>query len=229
VHVNELEDPRGAPILTGEDTVAHDYNRLADEYAARMFGELVGKPFDRDLLDRFATVVGSGRVCDVGCGPGHVGRYLHERGCDVFGIDLSPRMVELATELSPGIEFRVSDLRALRIADASLAGIVAFYSLIHLRANELAPALVELRRVLRPGGRLLLAVHEGDQSRRLAELWGIPITLEFNFITYDQLSAALLEARFDIEQITHRAPNPEVEAATDRLYATAINPGGTDR
>jgi SAM-dependent methyltransferase len=228
--MNEPRDLHGEPRVAREDIIARDYNRVADEYAARIYGELAGKPFDRDLLDRFATLVGGGRVCDVGCGPGHVARYLGERGCDVFGIDLSPRMVELAAELTPGVEFRVNDLRALQLADASLAGIVAFYSLIHLRADQLVPALVELRRVLQPGGRLLLAIHEGNETRRPAEMWGIPITLQFNFFTHDQLSAALLEARFEVEQIIRRAPDPEIEVATDRLYANAINPeGAADR
>jgi SAM-dependent methyltransferase len=161
--------------------VAADYDRIADEYARHIYAELAGKPFDRKLLDRFATLVGGGRVCDVGCGPGHVARYLHERGCDVFGIDLSPRMVQLAAKLNPGVEFRVGDLRSLQLPNGSLAGIVAFYSLIHLRADQLAPALAELRHVLRPGGRLLLAVHQGDEPRRPGELWGIPVALQFNF------------------------------------------------
>jgi SAM-dependent methyltransferase len=209
--------------------VAADYDRVADEYARHIYAELAGKPFDRKLLDRFATLVGGGRICDVGCGPGHVARYLYERGCDVVGIDLSPRMVQLAAELNPGVEFRVDDLRSLQLTSGSLAGIVAFYSLIHLRADQLAPALAELRRVLRPGGRLLLAVHEGDETRRPGELWGIPVTLQFNFFTREQLTAVLLQAGFTIEQISHRAPYPEVEVATDRLYITAVatDPEGT--
>jgi SAM-dependent methyltransferase len=209
--------------------VAADYDRIADEYARHVYAELAGKPFDRKLLDRFATLVGGGRVCDVGCGPGHVARYLHERGCDVFGIDLSPRMVQLATKLNPGVEFRVGDLRSLQLPNGSLAGIVTFYSLIHLRADQLAPALAELRRVLRPGGRLLLAIHQGDEPRRPGELWGIPVALQFNFFTREQLAAALLQASFTIEQVSHRAPYPEVEVATDRLYVTAVaaEPEGT--
>jgi SAM-dependent methyltransferase len=218
----------GAPRATarradaGAKDIAADYDRIADEYARHIYAELAGKPFDRDQLDRFATLVDGGRVCDVGCGPGQVARYLHERGCDVFGIDLSPRMVELAARLNPGIEFRVNDLRSLELADATLAGIVCFYSLIHLRRDQLAGALAELRRVLRPGGALLLALHEGDETRRPGEMWGIPVTLQFNFFTQQQLTGALLEACFTIEQIAHRAPYPEVEVATDRLYATAV-------
>jgi hypothetical protein len=62
--------------------------------------------------------------------------------------------------------------------------------------------------VLRPGGRLVLALHEGDETRRPGEMWDIPVGLEFNFFTYNHLTRALLEARFTIEQITHRSPYP---------------------
>jgi SAM-dependent methyltransferase len=208
--------------LAGASSLASDYDRIADEYARRIYGELAGKPFDRDVLDRFAALVGEGRVCDVGCGPGHVARYLGERGCDVFGIDLSARMVEVAAQLNPEVEFRVGDLRALELADATLAGVVAFYALIHLDADQLAAALGELRRVLRPGGRLLVAVHEGDETRRPGEMWGTPVALEFSFFTRGQLEGALLKAGFAIEEIIQRAPYPDVEVATERLYASAI-------
>lgn len=222
-----MTDDRRAPFterLADAGSIAGDYDRVAGEYAERLYDELAGKPFDRDLLDGFATAVGGGRVCDVGCGPGHVTRYLRDRGCDAFGIDLSSRMVELARARNPGCDFRVDDLRALEIADGSLAGVVCFYSLIHLDREQLGPALARLRRALAPGGRLLLAVHEGDDSRRPGELWGIPVDLEFTFFTYDEVSAALRHAGFAIEQITHRDPYPAVEVATDRLYATAIAP-----
>src|SRR5262245_81656 len=90
------------------------YDRLAEEYAARIFGELAGKPLDRALLDCLAEQVGSlGPVADIGCGPGHVARYLHERGVPALGIDLSPEMVARARHLSPDISFEQGNMLAL--------------------------------------------------------------------------------------------------------------------
>jgi 2-polyprenyl-3-methyl-5-hydroxy-6-metoxy-1,4-benzoquinol methylase len=78
-------------------SVCESYDRVADEYARRIFGELEHKPFDRELLNRFAAQVGDkGEVCDMGCGPGHIARYLHQAGARVVGLDLSPRMIENA-------------------------------------------------------------------------------------------------------------------------------------
>jgi SAM-dependent methyltransferase len=212
------------PGFADSRRVAADYDRVADEYTRHIFGELAGKPFDRALLDRFAAEVGMGRVCDVGCGPGHVSAYLHARGCDVFGVDLSTRMVELASTLNPGVEFRVGDLRALPAAARSLAGAVCLYSLIHLAADELAPALAALHRTLRPGGQLLLAVHEGQESRAPGQMWGIPVSLRFNFFTRAEITAALAEAGLTIRELTSRPPYAGVEVETNRLYAWATSP-----
>src|SRR6266851_7769906 len=87
------------------------YDQVAEEYVARIFHELEHKPLDRQLLDRFAEEVrGLGPACDMGCGPGHISRYLYQREVPVLGIDLSPRMVELARALTPGIEFHQGNM-----------------------------------------------------------------------------------------------------------------------
>src|SRR5678810_389523 len=96
------------------------YDLVADEYVRRIFGELQDKPLDRQLLDRFAGAVRDvGPACDMGCGPGHVARYLHERGVQVCGIDLSPAMVDRARGLVPGVEFRQGDMMALDAPDGA--------------------------------------------------------------------------------------------------------------
>src|SRR5207247_7089616 len=133
--------------------LAESYDGAAERYAEQFFTELDRKPFDRALLDEYAkAVAGRGRVCDLGCGPGHVGRYLSSRGVDAFGIDLSAGMVRVAQRLNPSIHFEQGDMLDLAMADDSLAGIVAFYSLIHVARASALRALREMHRVLRPGG-----------------------------------------------------------------------------
>src|SRR5260370_16520865 len=78
------------------------YDTIAAEYANRIYPELKNKPFDRQLLDRFADEVRmSGPVCDIGCGPAHIARYLFDRGVNAFGLDLSPAMLHHPTILNP--------------------------------------------------------------------------------------------------------------------------------
>jgi SAM-dependent methyltransferase len=197
------------------------YDGIADEYARHVYDELRHKPFDRDLLDRFAREV-SGPVCDLGCGPGQVGRHLHDRGVAASGLDLSPAMVALARGLNPGMAFQVGDLRALPFEDGALGGLVAFYSIIHLPRAGVPAALREMARVLRPGGPLLLAFHVGDEVRRVEELWGRPTRLDFVFFRADEVVGHLAAAGFEGAEVRERDPYPEVEAQTRRAYVWAL-------
>jgi SAM-dependent methyltransferase len=202
--------------------VEASYDRVAGEYALRISDELEHKPLDRQLLDRFAAEVGGlGPVCDLGCGPGHVARYLHDRGVDVTGLDLSPAMVEQARRLNPGIAFRQGNMLALDVEDGAWGGIAAFYSIIHVPRVQVPVALAEMNRVLRPGGLLLLAFHVGDETVHLDDWWGQPVTLDFHFIRPDAMAASLKSAGFAIEDLIERDPYPDVEHPSRRCYIFA--------
>ncbi len=207
-------------------STAAGYDLVAAEYARRIFGELEAKPFDRAFLDGLAKRIPTGEVLDLGCGPGHVGSYLRERGIPGRGLDISHEMVRLARELNPTVEFQQGDMRALPFPDGFFAGVVAFYSVIHLEPAELEPVFTELRRVLRPGGLLALAFHIGNEVRHVDELWGIKTSLDFVFFEPAQVGAALRAAGFeDIESSTRAPYEPPVEAQTHRCYMVARRPG----
>ena len=198
------------------------YDRIAREYASRIYDELKGKPLDRQLLDAFAARVnGSGPVCDLGCGPGHVARYLHDRGVDVFGVDLSPGMLEQARRLNPGIEFREGNMLSLDLEDSSVGALVAFYSILHIARAEVPEAFREFHRVLRPGGLLFLAFHIGLDVQHEVELWGHNVSLDYVFFTRQEVRAYLLATGFAVEDSLERDPYPEVEVQTRRAYILA--------
>lgn len=201
------------------------YDLVADEYVRRIFDELQHKPLDRQLLDRFAASVREvGPACDMGCGPGHVARYLRERGVQVCGVDLSPAMVERARRLTPSVEFRQGDMMALDAPDGAWAGIAAFYSIIHIPRSDMVRALGELRRVLRPDGLLLLAFHIGDDTKHLDEWWGHQVCVDFFSFRSAEIAAFLAEAGFEIEEIIGREPYPDVEHQSRRSYIFARRP-----
>ena len=207
-----------------EDTRT-SYDRVAAEYARRIYDELRHKPLDRELLDRFASELrGNGPVCDLGCGPGQVARHLHDRGVDASGLDLSPAMIALARELNPGLAFRTGDLRALPFPSGALAGIAAFYSIIHVARGEVAGAFREMARALRPGGRLLLAFHVGSEVRHVADLWGEAVALDFVFFEVEEMRGYLEAAGFEVDEVVEREPYPEVEVQTRRAYIVATAP-----
>jgi len=202
--------------------VQSSYDRVADEYVRRIYDELQHKPLDRQLLDKFADRVRPvGLACDMGCGPGHVARYLHERGMQVCGVDLSPEMVERARRLNPGITFMQGDMLGLDAADGAWAGIVAFYSIIHIPRPDVVRALRELKRVLRPDGLLFLAFHVGDDVVHLDEWLGQTVDVDFFFFRAGEMEGYLQAAGFEIEEVNERDPYPDVEHQSRRAYILA--------
>jgi ubiquinone/menaquinone biosynthesis C-methylase UbiE len=209
---------------TGE--VQAGYDRVADEYARHLYDELRHKPLDRQLLDRFAErVKGAGLVCDLGCGPGQIASYLHERGVTVCGVDLSPGMIEQARRLNPGIEFVQGNMLALPVEDEAWAGIAAFYAIVNFPPDDLSTVIREMQRVLQPGGWLLMSFHIGDEIEHVDDLWGCATSLDFYFFRPAQVTAHLRAAGFEVDEVIERGPYaPELEYQSHRAYILARKP-----
>jgi SAM-dependent methyltransferase len=215
--------------MAEQDTraVQSSYDRVADDYVRRIYDELRHKPLDRQLLDRFAERVrGAGLTCDLGCGPGHVARYLSERSVRICGVDLSAEMVARARRLNPDIEFTQGNMLALDVPDGAWAGIAAFYAVVNLPRGDVALALAEMWRALQPGGLLLLSLHLGDETVHLDELWGHQVSIDFYFYGSNEVAGMVSSAGFEIEQIIERDPYPDVEHQSRRAYIFARKPIG---
>jgi SAM-dependent methyltransferase len=214
--------------MTGErpTDVQSSYDRLAKEYTARIAGELAHKPFDREILDRFADLTrGAGPVLDLGCGPGHVTRHLADRSVEITGIDLSPGMIEEARALNPSVRFEQGSMLELDPA-AQLTGIVAFYAIIHIPRERQAEMFRHWRDCLLLGGHVLVAFHIGDEDRHFDELWGEPVDLDFLFFTPADVEGWMTEGGLDVIDTLERDPYPGVEAETRRAYILARNSEG---
>jgi SAM-dependent methyltransferase len=197
------------------------YDAVAADYAASFAGELAGKPADRALLDRLAAACRGEPVWDVGCGAaGHITRYLADRAALAAGMDLSPVSVAVASRLNPDLRFCVADMRALPAAAGSLAGIAALYSVIHLPRKQIGLALAEFRRVLRPGGVLLLAMHGGTGEVTTDDWFGKAVQVRATMVALPELTDAVASAGFTTVQGSERAPYPG-EHQTQRLYVWA--------
>jgi SAM-dependent methyltransferase len=181
------------------DTVAENYADLVGDFR----GFLNSAPYERAVFGLFTGLVaagGGGPVADVGCGPGHVTAYLQESGADVLGVDLSPAMIEVARRDHPGLPFAVGSMTELGLADASMAGLVAWYSLIHIPDASTGAVLAQFRRVLRPGGLLLLGFHSGDGSRLKTEGYGgHPMNVWIHRRQPAQVAGWLADAGFAVE------------------------------
>ncbi|MBB5874313.1 SAM-dependent methyltransferase [Allocatelliglobosispora scoriae] len=150
--------------MTWLNDTRDSYDKIAASYADET----------RDLLDRLLHVragvvlfselvhaIGGGPVADIGCGPGHTTALLRELGADAFGIDLSPAMIEIARSGHPGARFETGSMTDLQLADGSLAGVIAWWSLIHIPDEAVPGVIGQFHRVLRPGGVLAVGFHVG--------------------------------------------------------------------
>ena len=216
----------GEPNLFDAGAVRRTYDAVAEEYAAKFGDDLADLPFDRGLLDEVAVAAGAitgGRVVDIGCGPGQAAAYLADRGVRVTGVDLSTQALALARRRSLSVSVACADMRRLPLRDDACAGVVLFYSLHHLRRTELVPVARELRRVLAPGGVVLIATHEGEgEISSDADFLGHHVeVMGCTLVTGNELSAVLRAASFAVDAVRHRDPLPH-EYQGRRVYVTAV-------
>lgn len=208
-------------------TIAKAYDRVAAEYAKRFSREHDDKPLDRDMLARFSQELAGRRpVWDFGCGPGQTTRYLKDLGLDISGLDLSEKQIGQARRLHPDIAFRRGNLLELDFAENSIAGVVAFYAIVHFTAEQVGTAFREMFRVLQPGGVLLLAYHIGAELMRVHEFLGKKIDIDFMFFETGFISRNLTAAGFGKIETICREPYPEVEYPSQRAYVFARKPPG---
>lgn len=201
------------------------YDSVAHAYAEAFADELGGKPFDRVLLEDLAAHLRPGSlVADLGCGPAaQVGAYVAALGHRVVGVDLSPVCCRLAP-----LPAAAGDLRRLPLADGCLDAVVCFYALIHLPRPQLAHGVAEVLRVLRPGGRAVVAVHAGEGEASVRGWFGRGVDFRATFVERSELHGLLAAAGFADVRVARRAPY-ETESPTTRLYATATRPGRRQR
>lgn len=193
------------------------YDTDAVGYAEKVRGLLEGSPYLRASLALFAELVrdsGGGLVADVGCGPGYVTRHLHDLGVDAFGIDLSPEMVAIARRDYPALRFEVGTMTNLDLADDSVAGVLAFWSVIHVPDHSVPRVFAQFRRVMRPGGPLLVGFHVGDETRRTSGgCSGRSIDVDSHPRRPSEVARWLREAGFAIEAELVMRPDEDVPGA----------------
>lgn len=177
------------------------YDTVAVSYAEILRGELAELPYERAVLAAFAERVGSGAaVADVGCGPGRVTAHLHSLGLHAFGIDLSPGMVDVARRDHPGLRFEVGSMTDLNLPDSSVDGVLAWYSLIHVPDDAVADVLAGFRRVLCPGGVVLLGFQVGEVARhKTSGYGGHPMSVWVHLRPVERVASWLVDAEFRVE------------------------------
>lgn len=199
------------------------YDTVADLYAETHRDALDDNPWDRAMLSAFAELVGkTGPVGDLGCGPGRVTGHLASLGLDVFGVDLSPGMVDVARRAHPELRFEVGSMAALALGDSCLAGALAWYSLIHTPPEQLPSVVAELVRVLASGGRLLTAFQVGDERRHISQGYGREVSFDAYRLPPDFVAGLFTAAGLEMEARLVR--EPQAPEKTPQAYLMARKP-----
>ncbi|MEU3663606.1 methyltransferase domain-containing protein [Streptomyces sp. NPDC032940] len=195
------------------DTARTFYDAIAEDYSERFRSVLADSPLDRALMGAFAELVGpDGEVADLGCGPGVVTAHLASLGLKVFGLDLSAAMLAIARRENPGLRFEQGSMLELDLPDGALAGAVSWYSSIHTPWDRLPDLFTEVRRVLVPGGHLLLAFQVGDEPSRLDRPFGHPVALDFERRRPEAMAGLLEAAGFTVLSRTVRVQEADTSA-----------------
>jgi len=223
INVDQLRKDLQAKLKTarsqfdGSSSAISDRFNDAAGYADKVRGLLQGSPHLRASLTLFAELVheaGGGLVADVGCGPGYVAGYLHDAGVDVLGIDLAPEMIAIARHDHPALRFEVGTMTDLDLADDSVVGIVAFWSVIHVPDHAVPGVFQQFGRVLRPQGLLLVGFHVGDETRHTSEGYtGRPVNMDSHRRRPGTIKGWLRDAGFTIEAELIIGPDADVPGA----------------
>jgi SAM-dependent methyltransferase len=203
------------------------YDAVARTYHDQFGNELAAKPLDRAVLEAFTELAGAGTIADVGCGPGHVTRFLAARKVRVVGIDISPGMLGVAREHAPALPFAAGSMLQLPACDGAWSGVIALYSIIHLTAGDRARACREFARTLRSGGWLLMAFHidspdfHAGEVNHLTTWFGQAVELDGYFLDPADVVHDVEAAGFTVNATMIRAPRPGIEYPSRRCYLLA--------
>lgn len=203
-----------------QNKITEAYDAAAGMYVEKCFNELSYKPLDRMLLDRFIKMINNGKIVDVGCGPGHTTKYIHEKGGNVIGIDISREMVSAASNLNPAINFNIGDMFNLKFSNNEMAGILSFYSIVNFQYPDIHNIFTEFNRVIDNKGILLLAFHVEEKELNVDNFFGTGKALDFYYFDENKIIELLNKIGFKIIEALVRYPYKE-EYPSKRAYIFA--------
>ncbi|MFH1399219.1 MAG: class I SAM-dependent methyltransferase [Candidatus Woesearchaeota archaeon] len=198
-----------------QDNTIKVYDLITQKYAEKFFNDFG----DMVTINQFLSMLPEkSKILDAGCGPGGFVKYAISRGFDVQGIDLSPRMLEIAKQKVKA-KFSLMDMQNMSFPDTTFDAIVCTYTLIHTPSPQINKTLIEFNRVLKPKGFLYLAVFKGQEEKFIDEPLMKGQKIFTKYFTEPELEEQLGEAGFSTLKITESYEGGDMGA--EELYVIA--------
>lgn len=203
-------------------SVKRDYDDIASEYCDEFCNTEVYNGF----IDKWLKTIQKGNILDVGCGGGNNCQYINEKeGFRAYGIDFSDGMIAEARKRYPSVKIKKMDMTNITFPDQTFDGILSNCSLIHIPTELLSQTLKGFKRILKPNGKLLLIVLDGNGEEMVEEPYreGQGVYAYTKYFTAEEISQLLNENGFRVDDIEKRKTESENELAGGELVVYASN------
>lgn len=214
-----LENNFNLTIDQKKKTVIDDYNDIAQEYTAEFFYDTS----DNKYIDMFLSSLEGSNILDAGCGNGKDCKYISEKGFNIVGIDLSEGMLKIAKERVPNGIFEVMDIANITYSENSYDGIISNCSLFHIPVEELPKTMETFRKILKPNGKLLLILQEGNGETMVEEPYRPGVHIYMNYFSSVQIQSLLEEYGFYINYFGKESSPNEFELGDGKLIIISSN------
>lgn len=199
--------------------VIDDYDDIAEEYTEEFFFDTS----DNKYIDIFLENLDGKNILDVGCGNGKDCKYIYEQGFVINGIDLSKEMLKIAKEKVSQCKFEIMDIANLSYVENSYDGIISNCSLFHIPIEEVPKTLKSFKNILKPNGKLLLILQEGNGERMVEEPYRPGVFIYMNYFSMDTIQNLLNGNGFEISYVEREESPNEFELGNGKLIILANN------
>lgn len=191
------------------DKIANDYAKAYDpnEYSEE------GLIFQNSILNYLKP---NSIMLDIGCGSGFSAEYFHDKGINVFGIDLSSEMIRIAKKKHPNINFQVADMITFK-PDNNIDVVYAGYSMFHFQQEGFEKTLDNIKTYLNKKGILAMVMQEGSGELDEVEPFLPTEKIYIKLYTEDELKDLLNKHGFEVLEINRKKPKDKGEFQYNKI------------